>query len=419
VQPVRALIFGLGGFAAAHHRAILQLEKTGHGRLAGTCDPVPGAHIHAFADWRFAERGVGVWTDYRDLLAAKAGEADIAIIPTPIPLHAEMHRASVEAGLAVYLEKPPSLDPDELESMIRVDAGARRRTFVGFNFIENAWRRELKTRILAGEFGRVESVSFTGLWPRAESYFQRNNWAGRLLSPDGRLLLDSCVGNAMAHYVHNVLFWAGTGQVLSWAMPASVRAALFRAHAIEGFDTAFIEATTSQGVQLRLGLSHACLQQSEEREVIRCEHAEIEVNQWVEHVIRWKDGREERHAHSYHDTVEPNQRAYFKHVADGEGRPFTTLEDSRPFVTLNGLAYVASGGIQTVGPELAVRQVDGKGQVFRCIRDIAALCREFSASGAWPRALQPAAGGSQAILADLPRLHSVVREIAAARASEA
>ena len=50
---------------------------------------------------------------------------------------------------------------------------------------------------------------------------------------EGELVLDVCMGNAVAHWVHNMLQWCGEGEVLSWADIDSVQAELYRAHAIE------------------------------------------------------------------------------------------------------------------------------------------------------------------------------------------
>jgi predicted dehydrogenase len=163
-------------------------------------------------------------------------ELDLVVVPTPINLHAEMHAAATAFGLPVHLEKPPTLDHAELEQMIAADAHARRASFVGFNFIIEKTRLALKQRLLAGEFGDVRGATLSATWPRPTSYFTRNQWAGRLLVGD-QLVLDSCFGNAMAHFVHNLLFWAGNRGLYSWGQPAAVRAELDRAHPIEGADT--------------------------------------------------------------------------------------------------------------------------------------------------------------------------------------
>jgi hypothetical protein len=153
------------------------------------------------------------------MLDAECGELEVVTVPTPIPLHAPMHRACVERGLACYLEKPPTLYHAELDEMLAVEARAARQTQVAFNFIVEDSRQALKRRILAGEFGRVLRAGSHGHWPRPTTYFTRSAWAGRLFL-GGRPVLDSCIGNAMAHYVHSLLFWCGDSALLSWAEAA-------------------------------------------------------------------------------------------------------------------------------------------------------------------------------------------------------
>jgi predicted dehydrogenase len=96
------------------------------------------------------------------------GEAlDGVDIVSPIRFHSDRHRACVERGIACYLEKPPTLDPEELERMIATEAKAIRSTQVGFNHIGQAWRQRLRARVLPGEFGRLRRVSFKGVWRRS------------------------------------------------------------------------------------------------------------------------------------------------------------------------------------------------------------------------------------------------------------
>ena len=117
------------------------------------------------------------------------------------------------------------------------------------------------------------------LWPRPAGYFARNGWSGRLII-DGRIVLDSCLGNTMAHSVDNMLFWTGTAGLFSWAEIAAVRAELYRAHAIEGADTFFVEADLATGCTLRFALSLACAGASTSSETIICEKAIPQVLGW-------------------------------------------------------------------------------------------------------------------------------------------
>jgi predicted dehydrogenase len=324
-----------------------------------------------------------------------------------------MHAAATALGLPVYLEKPPTLNYAELEQMIRDDTRARKSSLVGFNFIIEKPRLALKERLLAGEFGAVRGAKLSALWPRPASYFARNNWAGRLLI-DGRAVLDSCMGNAMAHFVHNLLFWAGTKDLFSWAQPAAVRAELYRTHAIEGADTFFVEADTTAGVTMRFALSHACAGPSTHLEMVLCDKAVIRyaVGQMVE--VRWADGRVEKAPPDPFDPLVENHLDYYRYLCDESPRPATTLVDSRPFVLLNNLAHVSSGTITPV-PASMVRGVrDEKEQKdYLDISSMVAAHENFLVKGVWPSANGwRRATGDVATLADLPRFHDTVRAMA-------
>ncbi|MBC8012272.1 MAG: Gfo/Idh/MocA family oxidoreductase, partial [Burkholderiales bacterium] len=275
-KRLRLGIIGMGGYAARHHEVALALEDRGECRLVCTCDPRPESFAEQARRWRLEARRVAVHTDYLSMLDRHAGELDVVVIATPIPLHAEMHAAVVGRGLAAYLEKPPTLDPDELEEMIARDARAPTTTLVGFNFIAEAERQALKRRLVAGEFGVLREARLFGFWGRSSAYYGRSAWAGRLFTDDGRLLLDSCLGNGLSHHVHNLLHWAGVDGLDNWATPTRVRAWLARAHPIEGADTCFAEAETDSRVLMRIAISHACSGPELHRETLICDHAEIE-----------------------------------------------------------------------------------------------------------------------------------------------
>ena len=412
--PIRIGIIGMGGFAGSHHTAVARLEEQGHAKLIATCDPRAEAFGIERQTWRFSERGVQVCPDYRALLESCHRGLDLVVVPTPINLHAEMHAAATALGLPVYIEKPPTLDYAELEQMIVADARARKSSFVGFNFIIEKSRLALKERLLAGEFGAVRGATLSALWPRPASYFSRNNWAGRLII-DGRVVLDSCFGNAMAHFVHNLLFWAGGPDLLSWGQPAAVRAELYRTHAIEGADTFFVETDTTAGVNLRFALSHACAGPSTHLEMILCDKAVLRyvVGRQIE--IRWNDGRVEKIAPEPFDPLVENHLDYYRYLRGETPRPATTLTDSRPFVALNDLAHISSGRIAAIPAPLVsgVREEKEQKDYFN-VAGMAAAHENFLVRGTWPGAngwgREP---GEVATPADLGRLYEVVRTMAA------
>lgn len=401
----------MGGFAAAHHDAILQLESEGKCRLVCTCDPAADAWADRASALRFTQRGVRVFDNYLDMLAACCNGLDLATIPTPVPLHAEMHRTCVENGLAVYLEKPPTLDYRELEAMLDVEQTAVHETNVGFNFIIERERRQLKHRLVTGEFGKLRRVIFTGMWPRPRSYFSRAPWVGRLMLND-RLVLDSCFGNAMAHYVHNVLFWAGLQSLDGWAAIKDATAELYRANHIEGPDTFFVQAHTTDDVLLHMALTHACEGEHRHYEQLECDKATITYKTSDRYTIDWNDGRTESRGVPA-VSVADNLRAYLDYLANPlpSRRPATRLVESTPFVQLNDLAYVSAGAIQPIPQnERTITKTSDGSSVITSINNIERISARFIHEGLFPSAQGLTWGikTKAATLDDLPILNDVV-----------
>lgn len=427
-QPLRVGIIGMGGHAGVHHNVILKLESAGECRLVCTCDPRLADFAARQAELEFPRRQVRLFEDYRAMLATCGKDLDVLVISTPVPLHAEMHRAGVEHGIAVYLEKPPALDPDEMDQMLAAEQSATKLTNVGFNYIVEAQRQALKRRLIDDEFGAVRQVGFRGLSPRGADYYARAGWAGRLML-NNQIVLDSCLGNAMAHFAHNALFWCGRDSVLAWGSLSGVEAELYRANNIEGVDTVFAKAFTRENVEVRLALSHACDKAGANLEWVECEKARINYVVDGSHcpgpcqhfAIRWNDGHEET-GHRQGDVyLSENLRAYFDYVRGRTDRPLTRLIDSLPFVQLNALAYLAAGRIVTVPEDAIIRSTGPKGDSqFAVIRDLERIVARFTDAGEFPAAqgVAWAQRGGRAGLKDLPRLRAVVGAMAAARARE-
>lgn len=110
-MPLRVAVAGLGGYAGSHHTIFAELEATGAVKGAAASDPRLAEISPLCEQFDFASRHVRTWNRFDDMMAAHAAELDVAVIATPIHLHAEMHEACVNAGIACYLEKPPTLDP--------------------------------------------------------------------------------------------------------------------------------------------------------------------------------------------------------------------------------------------------------------------------------------------------------------------
>jgi predicted dehydrogenase len=412
----RLAVTGLGGYARHHHLILQRLESAGLCRVVATCDPSLDKLLPQSADLNLLARGVKLFPSFTAMLDGIVGAADAVTIPTPIHLHAPMHRACAERGLPVYLEKPPTLWWEELESMIAAEAQAPRATEVGFNFITEPARQALKARLLAGEFGALRSASFWGRWPRPASYFQRNNWAGKIFLPGSAVpLLDSCVGNAMGHYMQNLLHWAGS-DLATFATVLETRASLYRAHAIQGPDTVFAEARTATGVILRIAATHACPPESEgHAECLSCEDAQLNYVTDRACAIRWSDGRQEIiDLTTQGNWQERNFRRYFEYLSGSHATPVVSLRDCRAFVAWNDLIFAATPGISSFAPESISHHADG---AILAPHGLAAAVQDFAESGSWPQEnpdLAWARPPGRAHLVDLPlalaKVHALAHE---------
>ncbi|MGI6086653.1 MAG: Gfo/Idh/MocA family protein [Kiritimatiellia bacterium] len=418
MAPISVGIIGMGGFAGSHQLAVKQLEATGACRLVCSCDPDLSKFKDKMSEWEYRRRGIKVFDNYLAMLDYCAAELDMVVIPTPVPLHAPMHRACIERGLAVYLEKPPTLNYQELDEMLEVEARAEKLTQVGFNHIVEGERRKMKQRLVAGEFGQLREVGYRGLWERSNNYYSRAPWAGRLML-NGRLVLDSGMGNAMAHYVHNILFWGGMRDVLDWAPVEWAEAELYRAHSIQGMDTSFVRAGLGGGVRLTIVMSHACWQ-PERMEWLVCDKARIFVKE-EGYRIAWHDGRQETipiplAPDTPMTKLKENHCAYYAYLRGEAERPLTRLEDTRPFVQLCDLVYVAAGRIHQISPQYIQRKVQPEDQAeFLQIDDLSQATDCFIQNGEWPsqQGLPWAGPGGRAAISELPRLYETVERMVA------
>jgi predicted dehydrogenase len=269
--PVRIGLTGLGGYAGYMCERILADAASASPcvQLAAVCEP----HIERFAEMagRLRERGVVIVSDYNRLLEL---DIEAVCLPLPIDLHRPYTLAALKAGKAVLCEKPAAGCVDDVDAMIAARDASGLPVAIGFQDLYHPALHELKRRLLSGEFGAILGASVMACWPRGDRYFGRNNWAG-VLRRDGRWVMDSPASNALAHYIHLVLFLLGPAPRES-AVPETVEAELYRANAIQNYDTCSLRLSFDGGARhLLIGLTHACAQNIEPQPIIRTERARI------------------------------------------------------------------------------------------------------------------------------------------------
>jgi predicted dehydrogenase len=197
-----------------------------------------GVSVHQSLDEFYQESGAG-----------------LAVISSPIQLHAEHTCQALAHGSHVLVEKPAAAVTADVDRMVVARNRFGLFVAVGFQWSFARTILQLKRDIIAGRFGAPLAGRCLTLWPRTEAYYQRNSWAGRKRDSQGRWILDSPASNAMAHFLHNLLFLLGD-ELDSSAVPVNVIARLARANDIETFDTIATQVLVRHDVQLFFLASH-------------------------------------------------------------------------------------------------------------------------------------------------------------------
>jgi predicted dehydrogenase len=262
----RIALFGVSGYGKAYLDLIRE-RKGGLAALQAACIVNRDEEENTWQE--LVGSGVRCYKAPEDLWRDLEGEIDLAILPTPPHTHAGLTVAALRAGANVLVEKPVATTTEDAIAMEQAAHDCGLRVFLGYQdmYLEQIW--ELKRRLVAGEFGRVLGINFLGLWPRPQSYYTRNRWAGKV-SVEDQPLNDSPVSNAFSHYVNLSLFLAGK-HVGSSAMAGVESARLWRANGVENFDTAEVVLRTEAGLPVGIYCSHACETDEPPRIRIFCE----------------------------------------------------------------------------------------------------------------------------------------------------
>ncbi len=248
----RLALIGVSGYGGIYLQLLREalLKKTVHLAAAVIINHLDVPEIVA----ELKAGGTTIYSDTDAFFAAESGKIDLCLIPVAIQWHARLSIKALHAGMNVLVEKPLAGSLADIKAIRQAEADSKRWVAVGFQDIYALESRWLKSQILAGVIGKLESIRMIGLWPRSRSYFSRNHWAGRIAA-GGAPVLDSPLNNAFAHFINLPLYLAGP--TMDESASVHLRTAdLHRAHQIETFDTAVVEGSTAEGVQLWFGVSH-------------------------------------------------------------------------------------------------------------------------------------------------------------------
>lgn len=163
-------------------------HKPGEGsRVVALCD----IRKEAFKGWENTRKKednapkMFCCSDYRRVI--ERDDIDAVFITTPDYCHEEMALAAIEAGKAVYLEKPMAITIEGCDKILRAAKENKARLFVGHNMRHMAFVTTMKRLIDEGAIGNLQTV-----WCRhfinygGDAYFK--DWHSEQKNTTGLLL---------------------------------------------------------------------------------------------------------------------------------------------------------------------------------------------------------------------------------------
>lgn len=118
-------------------------------------------------------------------------DVEAAIVALPATEQARHVIWALSSGLHVFVEKPPALDPDELQMLIRKRRAAQRVCCVGINFRSADGVQALASRLDSGRYGRVSFARIVQVARKpTEPFHQSCSFEASLFYAQGIHVLD-------------------------------------------------------------------------------------------------------------------------------------------------------------------------------------------------------------------------------------
>lgn len=286
MKPVRLLFSAISGYGYYYLKTFFEKVPKQEAVLVGVIDPEPER-----SGWypELLKQQIPVFNDMASFF--KEGyEADLTVISSPPHHHVPQAITALQHGSHVLMDKPAGITPNEVLQLIRISGQTGKWVEVGYQWSFSRAIQELKTDIRSGKYGYSKRLKTICLWPRDYTYYSRNNWAGRIRSGDGTLVLDSPAHNACAHFMHNLFFLTGA-ELHEISGFISVKASLYRAYNIESFDTISGELQTLDGTGYFFYFSHVTEKSREPEFHALFEEAEILLQPDTRHIVVIQQGK--------------------------------------------------------------------------------------------------------------------------------
>lgn len=225
---------------------------------------------------------------------------DLTVISTPIQFHTEQIIECLKNGSNVMCEKPITGDIADLPLLEAAEKQYGKFVAIGYQWSYSKSIQALKADILSGTYGKPVFLKTLILWPRDKAYFSRSTgWAGKIRH-GGKLILDSVMNNATAHYLHNILYLLGA-DTQSSARADNIRATLLRTNPIETFDTVTAKFSLPHGAEGLFIASHVTDSAFEPTFCYEFENGSISYSEEMGSIVgKLKDGTEKNYGDPFH-----------------------------------------------------------------------------------------------------------------------
>ncbi len=324
-MSIKIALAGVGGYGTFYLQELLNSNSNHEFELVAGIDPFPD-RSSMYMELKQANIPI-----FPDLSAFYKNEtADLVILAAPIHLHAPLTCLALSHGSNVLCEKPLGASAEDAMKMMEAEVESGKLISIGYQWSFSDAILSLKRDIIAGRLGKPLRFRSLVLWPRSQSYYQHNDWAGHIRSTDGSWVLDSPVNNATAHYLHNSLFLLGKSLSES-AVPTQILSELNRANPIENYDTAALRVNNDADVDLLFLTAHSVISQ----------HGPLIHYEFEDAIVEYSD-------------TDPEFKVYFRNgIVESYGSPDATIYN-KLWQTIDSIhtSTPVVCGVQTAIPQL-------------------------------------------------------------------
>jgi UDP-N-acetyl-2-amino-2-deoxyglucuronate dehydrogenase len=154
-------IIGCGAILPRHLEAIKECNKF---KLISLCD----IDINIMNNCKKKYK-VNVYSDYKEMVSQN--DIGLVVISTPNSLHVEQAIYSLQNGCDVLIEKPVSLNPEDVTTIDKIAKQYNRKAYGVLQVRENPAVKVCKMVMSLGLLGDVRGISLVQRWQRPVEYF--------------------------------------------------------------------------------------------------------------------------------------------------------------------------------------------------------------------------------------------------------